>query len=226
MPDENLVASLRLAVAKLGVQVTSAESARAALDLSADYLVCQGTEAGGHVQAHQRLQDTLPKVLDEAKLTPVIAAGGIGSGADIRAALSAGASAVMLGTRFVATHESAAHQEYKNALLRSDKGNTVLTVCFEGGWPNARHRVLRNETFIRWEAAGCPRAGKRPGEGDVVGTRPDGRKVLRYAITSPLASFVGSQLLDCPLYAGGGECRCRPRYSRCRGPRAPAVERV
>ena len=97
MPDRGLVAAVRQAGAKLGVQVTSAESARAALDLGADYLVCQGTEAGGHVQANSRLLETLPKVLDEAKLTPVIAAGGIGNGAGIRAMLSAGASGAMLG---------------------------------------------------------------------------------------------------------------------------------
>jgi nitronate monooxygenase len=204
MPGKPLVAAVRHAGAKLGIQVTSAESARAALDLAADYLVCQGTEAGGHVQAHSRLPETLPKVLDEAKETPVVAAGGIANGADIRRVLSAGAAAAMLGTRFVATRESFAHQEYKEALVRADGGQTVLTVCFEGGWPNAMHRVLRNGTFIRWEAVGCPPAGKRPGEGDVVATRPDGRQVLRYAAPNPLQGFKGSQLLDCPLYAGEG----------------------
>jgi nitronate monooxygenase len=204
MPDKTLVAAVRQAGAKMGIQVTSAGSARAAIDLGADYLVCQGTEAGGHVQANSRLLETLPRVLDEAKLTPVIAAGGIGNGADIRAILSAGASGAMIGTRFIATRESAAHPEYKNSLLKADTGDTVLTVCFEGGWPNATHRVLRNGSFTRWDAAGCPPAGKRPGEGDVVATRADGRKILRYAITSPLASFTGNQLLDCALYAGEG----------------------
>jgi nitronate monooxygenase len=159
------ICSVRRAGAKLGVQVTSAESARTALDLGADCLVCQGTQAGGHVQAHERWQEILPKVVEEAKFIPVVAAGGIASGTDIRAVLSAGASAAMLGTRFVATQESAAHQEYKDALLRSGKSETVLTVCFEGGWRNARHRVLRNETFIRWEAAGCPPVGKRSQRG-------------------------------------------------------------
>ena len=51
MPTKEAVAAIRAAGAKMGIQVTSAESARAALDLGADYLVCQGTEAGGHVQA-------------------------------------------------------------------------------------------------------------------------------------------------------------------------------
>jgi nitronate monooxygenase len=204
MPARHLVAAVRAASAKLGIQVTSADSARAALDLGADYLVCQGTEAGGHVQANSRLLETLPQVLEEAKGMPVIAAGGIGNGAGIRAVLSAGASGAMLGTRFVATQENSAHEEYKNALLRAQKGDTVLTVCFEGGWPNATHRVLRNGTFVRWDGAGCPPVGKRPGEGDVLAMRPDGRTVLRYATSSPLASFAGSQLLDCALYAGEG----------------------
>src|SRR5262249_32967525 len=162
MTDRHLVAAVRAARAKMGVQVTSVGSARAALDLGADYLVCQGTEAGGHVQANSPLLETLPKVLDEAKTTPVLAAGGIATGADIRGVLSAGASGAMLGTRFVATEESFAHQVYKDALLRANRDDTVLTVCFEGGWPNAPHRVLRNGTFIRWDAAGCPPAGKRP----------------------------------------------------------------
>jgi nitronate monooxygenase len=204
MPDRALVAAVRQAGAKMGIQVSSAESARAALDLGADYLVCQGTEAGGHVQANSRLHETLPKVLDQAKLTPVIAAGGIGNGADIRRVLSAGASGALLGTRFVATRENSAHQEYKNALLNADKADTVLTVCFEGGWPNATHRVMRNGTFVRWDAAGCPPVGKRPGEGDVVATRRDGSTILRYAVSSPLASFTGNRLLDCALYAGEG----------------------
>jgi nitronate monooxygenase len=54
MPTKEAVAAIRAAGAKMGIQVTSAESARAALDLGADYLVCQGTEAGGHVQATSR----------------------------------------------------------------------------------------------------------------------------------------------------------------------------
>jgi NAD(P)H-dependent flavin oxidoreductase YrpB (nitropropane dioxygenase family) len=148
--------------------------------------------------------ETLPKVLDEAKATPVLAAGGITTGADIRAVLSAGASGAMLGTRFVATEESFAHQVYKDALLRANRDDTVLTVCFEGGWPNAPHRVLRNGTFIRWDAAGCPPAGKRPGEGDVLAMRPDGSKVLRYSLFLPNGALTGNELLDLALYAGEG----------------------
>ena len=49
-------------------------------------------------------------------------------------------------------------------------------------------------TFTRWDTAGCPPVGKRPGEGDVVATRPDGRTVLRYASASPLTSFTGESV--------------------------------
>ena len=70
--------AFRAAGAKLGMQVSSAESARA------DYLVCQGTEAGGHVQATRGLYEALPNVLEEAKQKPVIASGGIGNGEGIR----------------------------------------------------------------------------------------------------------------------------------------------
>jgi nitronate monooxygenase len=114
MPERELLAAVRQAGAKLGIQVTSPGSARTALDLGADYLVCQGTEAGGHVQANAPLLETLSKVLDEAKATPVVASGGIATGADIRKVMKAGAAGALLGTRFVATRESFAHQVYKD----------------------------------------------------------------------------------------------------------------
>jgi nitronate monooxygenase len=191
---------IRSSGARFGMQVTSRESARMALDLGADYLVCQGTEAGGHVQAHRGLFETLPLVLEEAKGKPVIAAGGIGDGSGIAKALAAGAGAAMLGTRFVATAESNAHPDYKRSLIDARARDTALTLCFQNGWA-ATHRVLRNRTFVAWEAAGCPSPGKRPGEGDVVGTRPNGARLIRYSNQAPLAGF-DVQIAECALYAG------------------------
>lgn len=122
------------------------------------------------VQATKPLYEVLGAVIEEAKTIPVIAAGGIANGAHIRRALQAGASGVLIGTRFVATKEAGVHDDYKVAITRAQADDTVLTVCFSGslsdphdGWPNAPHRVLRNRTFGMWEAAGCPPAGKRPG---------------------------------------------------------------
>src|SRR5215469_2521480 len=200
MPTREAISAIRAAHAKLGMQVTSRESARAALDLGADYLVCQGTEAGGHVQATRGLFEALPIVLDEAKQKPVVASGGIGNGQAIRKVLLEGASSAMLGTRFVATVESNAHPAYKQAIVAAQARDTALTICFQDGWA-ATNRALRNRTLVMWEAAGCPPPGKRPGEGDVVATRSDGTTVLRYQLWSPLRSFEGT-VTHCALYAG------------------------
>ena len=201
MPTKEMVLAIRAAGARLGMQVTSAESARHALDLGADYLVCQGTEAGGHVQANRGLYEALPMVLREAGQTPVVASGGIGNGQGIRRALLAGASSAMLGTRFVSTIESNAHPAYKQALIAAHPKDTVLTDCFQDGWPGATHRALRNRTFVMWDAAGCPPVGKRPGEGDVVATKPDGSKILRYWYGSPVQGLEGA-VTECVLFAG------------------------
>ncbi|MGC4083003.1 MAG: nitronate monooxygenase [Vicinamibacterales bacterium] len=201
MPGRELVTAVRSRGAKLGIQVTSANGAREALDLGADYLVCQGTEAGGHVQGHRPLLDALRGVLAEAGGTPVVASGGIGNGVAIRRVLDAGASAAMLGTRFVATVESMAHATYKGALVDADADDTVLTVCFDGGWTNAPHRVLRNATFTRWETDGCPPAGRRPGEGDVVAIVAPDRQVMRYSMSAPSAATEGD-VGAMALYAG------------------------
>lgn len=200
VPTKAMVAAVRDAKAKLGMQVVSAESARAALDLGVDFLVCQGTEAGGHVEASRGLYETLPIVLEEARETPVVAAGGIGNGQGIYKALAAGASGAALGSRFVSTTESTAHPDYKRALATAGGKDTALTICFQDGW-SAVHRVLRNRTFILWEAEGCKSPGKRPGEGDVVATQADGTKIVRYENTSPRVGFSGS-VTDCPMYAG------------------------
>ena len=109
----------------------------------------------------------------------------------------------MLGTRFVATQESRAHPDYKARLVAAQAEATALTVCFDGDWPYAAHRVLRNSTLEAWEAAGSPPLGARPGEGEVVGTNAVGEPILRYADTAPREGFTGDTPAMC-LYAGTG----------------------
>jgi nitronate monooxygenase len=181
--------------------VTNAEGARRALDLEPDFLICQGVEAGGHVQAIRDLRTVLAEVLAVCGDMPVVASGGIGDGRAMASALEMGASAVMLGTRFVATQESRAHPEYKRLLVSSAAPDTALTICFEGGWPYAAHRVLRNSTLDAWEGAGCPPVGLRPGEGDTLGATADGQPILRYEDTAPRAGFQGDIAAMC-CYAG------------------------
>ncbi len=189
--------------AKFGVQVTNAAGAKRALDIGADFLVCQGNLAGGHVQSSQSLFALLSRILDAADSCPVIAAGGLGTGGDARGVLDMGASGAMFGTRFVAATESRAHPEYKCRLVESESDQSVLTVCFDRGWSQAMHGVLRNSTLDSWEAAGCPPNGKRPGENEIVGYTADGQAILRYEDTAPRVGFTGNLEAMC-LYAGGG----------------------
>ena len=203
-PRANAVAAVRKANAKMGIQISNVDGARLALDLGVDYLICQGIEAGGHVQALSALYDMLPAVVEEAKSVPVLAAGGIANGAHIRQALLAGASGVLVGTRFIATREAQAHDEYKAALSRAKASDTVLSICFQDGWPNAAGRTLRNRTVDMWEAAGCPAPGKRPGEGEVLTTNAvTGLSKRRYSIGAPGPNDRGT-IAELPLWAGRG----------------------
>lgn len=184
-----------------GVQVTNALGAREYSDKGFDFLICQGDEAGGHVQANRSLWHTLPGILQAAGNTPVIASGGIGCGQQIAQALLLGAAGAMLGTRFVATIESRAHSDYKRMLVEKTSEDTALTVCFDGGWTYAAHRIVRNTTLEAWEAAGSPPPGRRPGEGDVVGHSADGEPIARYSDIAPRQGFIGDPGAMC-CYAG------------------------
>ena len=185
-------------------QVGSLAEARAAARAGADAVIAQGFEAGGHVHGTTALSALLPAVVTALRPLPVIAAGGIASGAGVAAALAAGAQGVMLGTRFLASPEAAASDEYKRRIVAAAAEDTVYTGLFDLGWPDAPHRVLRNRAVAEWEAAGAPAPGARPGEGSVIGkVHLAGAlvEVPRYAVTPPLASFEGDHELVA-LYAG------------------------
>ncbi len=187
----------------LGIQVTSESSAKTALDLGADYLVCQGTEAGGHVHASRPLAEALASVLKIAGDIPVVASGGIATGHTMREYMQLGAAGVVMGSRFVATVESGAHDVYKEAIVKAKAEDTVFTTCMNKGWNNTTHRVLRNSTFEMWESAGCPMTGNRPGEMDVVATNGGDVSIERYSISAPQAHFEGN-IEALANYAGKG----------------------
>ena len=75
------------------------------------------------------------------------------------------------------------------------------TRCFDGGWPDAPHRALRNSTLRAWEAAGRPDAPNRPGEGAVVARSADGRDWSRYDDMVPVPGMSG-EVEALALYAG------------------------
>ena len=142
-PDSELVDLVHGGGALVGWQVGSADEARAALDAGCDVIVAQGIEAGGHVRGTLGLLPLLDEVRRVVDL-PVIAAGGIGTGHAMAAALTAGADAVRVGTRFLAATESTAHPAYVAALIDARAEDTVITTAFGDGWPDAPHRVLKS----------------------------------------------------------------------------------
>jgi nitronate monooxygenase len=165
-----------------------------------DVLVAQGMEAGGHVWGRVGTFTLLPSIVDTAKDTPVVAAGGIADGRGVAAALTLGASGVWLGTRFVASEEAYAHEVYKQKILEATETDTVYSTLFDRGWENAPHRTLRNSTVEMWEEAGRP-ITNRPGEGETIAHHPDGRDIERYEDTIPLPGMTGD-VEKLALYAG------------------------
>lgn len=156
-PDDHLVAAIHAGGALAAWQVGSTAEAAAAVDAGVDIVVAQGREAGGHVRGSTGLLPLLDEVLHVVDV-PVVAAGGLGSGRAIAAVLTAGAHAVRIGTRFVATVEADVHPDYAAALVEATAGDTVLTDTFSLAWPDAPHRVLRSCV----DASGADKATRSP----------------------------------------------------------------
>jgi NAD(P)H-dependent flavin oxidoreductase YrpB (nitropropane dioxygenase family) len=136
-------------------QVGSEVAARTALRDGADALVVQGVEAGGHVLGQERGAALLPRVLELAEGKPVLLAGGIATGEDVKRALDLGAAAALAGSRYLLTHESGAHPAYKQRVLGAER--TLLTQLFGVGW-TLKHRVVPNAATARW----CDAEGRIP----------------------------------------------------------------
>lgn len=192
--------------------VGDVDGAKAALDAGAAAIIAQGVEAGGHVYGTTPLADLVAGIVEIAGDVPVVAAGGIVERADADRAFGWGASGVVLGTALIVTDEADTHPEYRRALLDATPGDTVLTTCFDGGWPDAPHRVLANSTYKTWAAAGSPAAGSRPGEGDVVAQGPFGMEIPRYSAAGASTAMSG-EIEALALYAGTGVGRIADAHS-------------
>ena len=134
--------------------VASPALAKKCEDAGCDAVVCEGFEAGGHNGREEITTMVLvPQCVDAVDI-PVIAAGGIASGAQIAAALALGAAGVQIGSRFAVTRESSGHDAFKQAVVEAGPGDTHLVL--------KRHvpvRLLRNEfrdRITRMEAECAP----------------------------------------------------------------------
>ena len=139
----------------LFVQVSSAKAARDVVAAGADFVVAQGTDAGGHtgsVGTLPLLEAVLAAVGDEV---PVLAAGGIATGRGLAGVIAMGACGAWIGTRFAATREALGGDEKKRLMVEARETDTIHTRVFDVAlglpWPEAfPGRALRNEFSDRW----------------------------------------------------------------------------
>jgi nitronate monooxygenase len=199
--DAGLVARAHAAGCVVLAQAGDPGEAAAAVGAGCDVIVAQGIEAGGHVQGEIGVL-ALVGELSRTMPVPVVATGGIADARGVRAAMAAGAVGAAVGTRFLATPEADVHADWAARLVDASAADTVLTWIFDGGWPDAAHRVLRNSTYRRWHEAGRPPRGSRPGEGETV-ARHDGVDIARYSADEPRSGTSGDLEAMC-LYAGQG----------------------
>lgn len=108
--------------------VSSAKFALKAQDAGCDAVVAEGFEAGGHNGREETTTMVLIPCVSKAVDIPVIAAGGIATGRQMLAALVLGASAVQIGSRFVASVEASCHNNFKNAVIDAIEGETMLSL--------------------------------------------------------------------------------------------------
>jgi nitronate monooxygenase len=208
----------RLAAGTWIHQCGSVPEAKAAAAAGADAVIAQGVEAGGHVRGTEPLLELLERMRAAVKI-PVLAAGGIVDAGGVSESLSAGASAAVVGTRFLLSEESRAHPDYKQRCLEAEE--TLLTELFGLGWPDAPHRVVANAATRRW-LRGDARGPRWIRTANRL-TAPLARRIPqavqeRAAKTQrPSQPFLGPEpptaggppsLLDSgPLYAGSGVAR-------------------
>ena len=157
--------------------VSSVKFAKKAEEAGVDAVVAEGFEAGGHNGRDETTTLCLIPMVAKAIKIPLIAAGGIGTGRGMLAAMNLGADAVQIGSRFVATPESSAHENFKKVVVDAQEGDTLLTLK-----ELTPVRLVKNEFFKQLKNAyeqnasvddlnkllGRGRAKKGMFEGDIV----------------------------------------------------------
>lgn len=144
----------RAAGTKVAGLAGSVNNARRQLAAGVDILIAQGGEAGGHVGTIATFP-LVPQVVDIAGTTPVVAAGGIGDGRGLAAALSLGAQAVWCGTAFLFSKEATLHDEHRAQLDFGRSEDFVASRIFTG----KPSRVFSNEIHKIWAASGIEPLG-------------------------------------------------------------------
>jgi NAD(P)H-dependent flavin oxidoreductase YrpB (nitropropane dioxygenase family) len=180
---------------KIFLQIGTVERARHAAAAGVDVIIAQETEAGGHVEGEVATMVLTPRVVDAVAPVPVIAAGGIADARGLVTALALGAEGAVLGTRFLATSEANAHPQYKQKLLDAAETDTVRTILFGHGWPNAPHRTLRTRFVEQWLGNESRAQESRPDE-PVIGRTSIGDRefpIQRFMSFPPSTRYSGQR---------------------------------
>jgi enoyl-[acyl-carrier protein] reductase II len=128
--------------------VSSSKFALKAEDAGCDAVVAEGFEAGGHNGREETTTMVLTPAVAKTVKIPVIAAGGIATGRQMLAAMIMGAEGAQMGTRFVASEEASSHSSFKDAVINSNEGDTVLTMK-----QLTPVRLIRNKFYQQVQAA-------------------------------------------------------------------------
>lgn len=135
--------------------ISSSTFAKKAEDAGCDAVVAEGFEAGGHNGREETTTMVLIPAVKEAVQIPVLAAGGIATGRQMLAAMILGADGVQIGSRFVCSHEASNHIKYKEAVVNSKEGDTMLSMK-----KVIPVRLLKNNFFEMISAAEARGASK------------------------------------------------------------------
>lgn len=180
--------------------IANTKFALKAKDAGVDAIVAEGFEAGGHNGREETTTLCLIPQIRDAVDIPLIAAGGIGDGRAMCAAFALGAEGVQIGSRFVASVESSAHQNFKQRVIDAKEGDTVLTLK-----QLTPVRLIKNEFYKQVEEAemraatkeelvqilGRARAKKGMFEGDLKeGELEVGQVIATFREIKPAAEIV------------------------------------
>jgi nitronate monooxygenase len=139
VPPLNIIDKIKSLGIKIGITATNINEAKTIQNVEADFIVAQVIEAGGHrgvfnqddIDEKLPLEDLLIKIIENVSI-PVVAAGGIMEGRDIRRVIKMGAQAAQLGTAFLTCNESGTSKIHRHYLLNEQKRKTQTTKAFSG----------------------------------------------------------------------------------------------
>ncbi|MCX4632257.1 nitronate monooxygenase [Streptomyces sp. NBC_01443] len=194
LPDPDAARAVQDAGHPLVIQIGTPEDADTALGQGAAALVLQGTEAGGHLLGRLPGHLLLAAVRARHPHAVLAVAGGIATGSDLADAVARGADGAMAGTLFVPAAESTAHPQFKRRVIEAVADDTLITSLFDIGWPQRRHRVLRNPLTA---------AADRAPATFIATSRVDGREhpVPRYSAAAPSGGTTG-RIEEMAMYCG------------------------